>query len=110
MQKPPETEAGFQDAVVELASLRGWLHFHDFDSRRNRAGFPDLVLSRRGRLIFAELKTETGRVSPDQQLWLDELAAAARNAQVGRNPTSPDAITVRLWRPHDWPEIEATLR
>jgi hypothetical protein len=57
------SEAEFQAQVVSLAELRGWRIFHDHDSRRNTAGLPDLILVRRGRLIFAELKSERGRIS-----------------------------------------------
>ena len=83
-----ESEKGFQRAVVELAALCGWRAFHDYDSRRNTAGFPDLVLVRPPRLIFAELKSERGRVRREQRDWLEELA------QCG--------VEVALWRPSDW--------
>ena len=38
------TEAQFQEAVVQLARLTGWLVYHTFDSRRSQAGYPDLTL------------------------------------------------------------------
>lgn len=66
------SEAAFQQAVFDLARLRGWLVFHAHDSRRGLgAGFPDLVLvhERTGDLIFAELKAHDGRVSQVQQRW-----------------------------------------
>lgn len=117
----PETEVGFQQAVVELASLRGWLCYHTHDSRRSQAGFPDLTMVRGPRLVFAELKSEKGRTSPAQRLWLDQLAAVAEE---GRSLASEwngehegtsyyterrSPVEVYEWRPRDWTSIEATL-
>jgi hypothetical protein len=82
-------EKVLQTAIVDLAEIRGWLVYHTHDSRRSAPGFPDLVLVRGERLIFAELKSETGRVSPDQRLWLQALERT-------------DA-EVYLWKPEDWP-------
>lgn len=90
------TEAQFQAAVIEYASLRGWMHFHAYDSRRSEPGFPDLVLARGGSLIFAELKTATGRVSAAQRAWLNRLSNVI-------------GVYACLWRPSDWPTIEQVL-
>lgn len=84
------TEASFQGAVVEYAVLTGWLAYHTFDSRHSVKGFPDLVLVRE-RVLYRELKTESGRLGPRQQEWLDRLTAAGQD--------------VKVWRPSDWPEI-----
>lgn len=81
------TEAQFQQAVVDLARLRGWLTFHVHDSRRGLgAGFPDLVLLHQatGELMFVELKTSSGRVSMAQQTWLDALQRGGHAARVWR--------------------------
>lgn len=62
-------------------------------------GLPDLILVHpvTGAVIFAELKTPRGVVSPDQRRWLDAL---------GKSPNR----TV-VWRvPDDMDEIERTLR
>jgi hypothetical protein len=61
------------------------------------AGFPDLVLARDGRVIFAELKTERGKPSPAQDRWMLEIR--------GRYDTS----LCYLWRPSDRPEIQRVL-
>jgi hypothetical protein len=71
------------------------LFFHDGFSRRSEAGFPDLVLVRDGRLLFRELKTATGTLSEAQRRWIAALELAGAD--------------VRVWRPGDWDEIEATL-
>lgn len=102
----PETEAQFERAVVELAQLCGWLDYHTRDSRRSNPGFPDLVLVKGYTLIFAELKTEKGRVSEAQQRWLDALRQLAEPV-VGE--MTGHSIHVCLWRPSDWDEIRAAL-
>lgn len=90
------TEKQWQQRVLDYAALRGWMSYHTFDSRRSTPGFPDLVLLRDRRLVFAELKTDTGRLSVAQAEWLDALLLATRE--------------VYTWRPADWPEVMETLR
>jgi hypothetical protein len=60
-------------------------HYH-YDSRRSPEGWPDLAIGKRGGLvvIFWELKTERGRVTPAQQEWLDILVAAGNQVGVRR--------------------------
>ncbi len=89
------TEAAFQKMVITLARLCGWRVYHTYDSRRSQAGFPDLVLIRGQLLLFVELKTDTGRVTAEQKAWLAALAEAGQD--------------VWVWRPADWPAIEAIL-
>ena len=91
----PETEKGFQQAVIELAQRYGFRHYHTHDSRRSVGGFPDLVLVKNGRLIFAELKSERGVESDDQTAWLNDLRECR--------------CEVFLWRPKDWQQIERVL-
>ena len=89
------TEKMFQQAVVDYARYRGWATYHTYNSRRSEPGFPDLVLLKGERLLFAELKTMRGRVSPAQELWAVRLKSAA--------------APVYLWRPNMWPQIEQVL-
>jgi hypothetical protein len=65
------TEAKFQAHVIKFACRMGWTHFHVMDPFRSVAGFPDLCLARPPRLIFAELKTETGEETAEQAKWLE---------------------------------------
>ena len=83
------TEAALQQMVIDLAHWAGWMHYHVTDSRRTRPGFPDLVLVHTvtGRVIFAELKSDKGRVRPEQDVWLQHLGK------------QHDAF---LWRPVHW--------
>jgi hypothetical protein len=93
----PVSEKHFQAQVQELARLSGWLTYHTHDSRRSQRGFPDLVLVRPPIVLFSELKSETGRLRPEQAAWLEALSGCTRQ---------PES---RLWRPSDLPEIEGTL-
>ena len=58
------------------------------------AGFPDLVLAGERGFILAELKTDTGRVSPQQVEWLKAC---------------DPHVECYIWRPKDLPEITARL-
>jgi hypothetical protein len=97
-----QTERQFERAVVEYAELRGWMVYHTFDSRRSNPGFPDLVMVRDGKLVFAELKSQNGRVSRSQGDWLEALDGVAG--------WPIDKVDVFVWRPSDWTHIEETLR
>jgi hypothetical protein len=92
----PETEAGFLDAVIQLAHLCGWWTYHTHDSRHSAKGFPDLVLVRAPDAIFAELKSERGRVTAEQADVLARLALCG--------------LETAVWRPSDWPTIERRLK
>ena len=102
MKPKAQTEKQFQAAVVEYAKLCGWLVYHPYDSRRSTAGFKDLTMVRNGVLVMAELKTDIGRLTSAQMEWHNLLLDVERKA--------PSAVTVKVWRPSDWPDIEATLR
>ena len=88
------SESQLQGAVIRLATMRGWRCYHpravqDMKGRwqtplQGSPGFPDLTLARDGVVLFRELKSDTGRLSADQIVWLDAL---------------PDA---EVWRPADW--------
>lgn len=100
------TEADWQTTVVDYAHLTGWLALHipttqDATGRHRTAvaydgaGFPDLILTR-NRIIYAELKTQQGRLTPNQQTWRNALTKAGAEYYV--------------WRPSDWNQIIETLK
>lgn len=93
---PRLTERAFQERVVSLARSLGWLVYHSYDSRRSQPGFPDLVLVRADRLIFAELKQCKGQLTQAQEEWL--LALAVTRAEI------------HLWRPRHWDVIIEVLK
>lgn len=77
------TEADLQRAVTDMCDWLGLLCWHDHDSRRNRAGFPDLVIVGK-RVLHRELKRQSGRVTVDQQRWITRINAAQGDAAVWR--------------------------
>lgn len=79
-----QSEADFQRAVIDLCRWLGLHYFHDNDSRRNRAGFPDMVICGQHGVIFRELKSATGRIRPEQATWLSRLQLAGADADVWR--------------------------
>ncbi len=100
LYRAQESEADLQAKIIEWADFRRWRHYHTHDSRRSDEGFPDLVLVRLTRLIFAEIKSEKGVSSPAQLAWLEDLRGATRGW----------TFEVYLWRPSDWDRIEEILR
>ena len=104
------SEAQFQRAVVALARTRGWYVFHVRDSRRGLgAGYPDLTLvhPRTGQLLLAELKSATGRVSPDQHRWLAALRLGGHTAVVWRPEDMQTGAIGRALRPADVEAVTA---
>jgi len=100
------TEAEFQRQVVQLAKTLNWLVMHTRPAVnrsgkwstpiQGHRGFPDLVLSHATRgTIFAELKAEKGRVSPEQHTWIDTLRASGQE--------------VYVWKPEHLQEIADRL-
>lgn len=80
----------------ELAEALGWLVHHETDSRRTSEGWPDLVLVRGAEIIIAELKSEKGKVTVAQGVWLDRLAICG--------------IETHVWRPSQMEEIAERLK
>lgn len=95
---PKISEKQFQSQVERYARLNKWLVYHTWRSIHSAKGFPDLIMIRGGRVVVAELKTLTGKLSPYQSEWLDAWAEVPGN-------------TVKIWRPtdEDWQDIERTL-
>ena len=98
-----QTEAQFQQAVEELATLHGWRWMHinrsftkgywRTQTRGNLGnGWPDLVMVKGGRLLFVELKAAKGKISGIQSEVL---------AVLGSIPCAE----VQVWRPDDWEMI-----
>jgi hypothetical protein len=110
------SEAHFQRQVEQLAKYYGWRTYHTHDSRRSTPGFPDLVLVRGAELIFAELKTDKGRLRPEQRDWIADLQAVSTElcevlcAATGAAGIHSDlAMDVYIWRPADFDELHGRL-
>lgn len=108
---PKISERRFQGQVVRLAEMLGWRVWHDNATNapracvvcrapqavvRNAAGLPDLILIRRPRVVWVELKSQRGKLTDDQWRYLEELKASRQEAY--------------CWRPSDWRTIERILR
>lgn len=96
------SEADWQRRVTETATLHGWrwVHTRKATVRTGRVatptslpGWPDLVLWHETYqvVMFVELKTDKGKLSPAQ---VDVLASLSR---AGSN--------VSVWRPRDWGRV-----
>ena len=95
------TEGELQRLIRKLADKHSIYYHHcthpelcDGDS-----GWPDTFLLGRGGFMFAELKSATGQLSPDQRRWAMAINGAC--ALPGR--PSP----FRLIRPHDYESSRA---
>ena len=93
----PETEKGFLQAIRELARALNYLEYHTFSSINSPHGFPDLVLMKPPRLLVVEVKTEKGRLTPAQRMWLDAFRGCP-------------AVEVFVWRPSDWRALVEVLK
>lgn len=92
------TEAELQAAVLQAAQLFKWRVHHCKPAQTpdgkwltriaGNRGFPDLCLVRPPRVLFVELKSAKGRLSPDQTQWLQDLEKSG--------------VKVAIWRPGDW--------
>lgn len=111
MQAKAMPEKELQQLVIDCAQTHGWMAHHHYDSRRSEPGWPDLVLVEPVQriVIFAELKSQKGRVRPEQREWLNALERTFRKATT---PRTRDRLMVAIWRPSDWLDgtIEAILR
>ena len=104
-------EGDFQTQVTDMAERLRWEWFHVFpaqvrddgtkkrwitaSSGSMRKGWPDLVLVRGSRIIFAELKRQSGKTDEEQDRVLELLAGVAE---------------AYVWRPSNIDRIEELLK
>ncbi len=102
------SERDLQNAIVDAARLYGYLVFHTRPAisakgwrtpvQYDGKGYPDLTMvgtKRPFRVIFAELKSEKGKLTRQQEQWLTGLE---------RVDAVCDNVSVHVWTPADWPE------
>lgn len=75
------TEKYLRQQVIDAAHIFGWKSYFTWNSVHSPRGMPDLILCKPPRVIFAELKTEKGQVSPSQKEWIDLLAECGGNVE-----------------------------
>lgn len=90
------TETELLDKITARCGELKLMVYHPHDSRRDRRGFPDLVIVGKW-VMFAELKSESGDPEPEQRRWGSRIRRAGAEWAV--------------WRPRDWHSgvIEGTL-
>lgn len=88
------TEKQLQQTIVDLCRWLRLRVYHTYDSRRSEPGWPDLVIVGNS-VLYAELKSDRGRVSREQQEWHDILTAAGAE--------------VHVWRPRHLQDIRRRL-
>lgn len=97
------SERSWQAQVEQTLALCGFDRvYHTFDSRRSRAGFPDIVATRirpdGWTMLFVELKSEVGKLSDEQRQWLADLSTIAALVNRGEGWVR---MIVDIWRPSD---------
>jgi hypothetical protein len=94
----PVTERDLREQVRDLCALFGYKMYFSWTSIHSPRGFPDLVLANpeQKRVIFAELKSEKGKLTEYQREWLETLEASGQE--------------VYVWRPGDIEAIVEILR
>lgn len=100
-------EKDFAHQVEHLLNLFRWrwTHFEPAvrqsgtwaTALRGQKGLPDYIAVRRGELLFAEIKGDRGRLTPDQAEWIDDLRKV-------------DTVRAELWYPHQLDDIKEILR
>lgn len=95
------SEREWQRQVITWAKREGWKVYSIHDSRTQEwgtdPGFPDLVLVRGDRLLFVELKAQSGRLRPSQTGWRIALEAVP-------------CVEWHAWRPSDEATVKHALR
>lgn len=92
------TENALLNQIRALAHALGWLGYHTHRSDRSEPGYPDLTLVKGDRLIFAELKTERGKTTGPQELWLAALTQAGAEVHLWRPIRLLDGTIERILR------------
>ena len=101
-------EQDLQASIISAARDFGWLAYATYRSVRSEPGFPDLVLVRPPRVIFAEIKTAKGRLRKGKwnkagTRWLPGQADWKAAFEQCRG------VEYYLWRPADVDEAYAIL-
>ena len=134
------SETAFLSQVADLLNLfqwrwchirpayseRGWrtpIQGHDPNGFKGK-GLPDIIAVRPPRLLFAELKDEHSKPTPEQEAWLEDLQACmriitseplmVRNGKAELNLTKGIKLLnlpeIYLWRPSMIDKIAEVLK
>jgi hypothetical protein len=96
------TEDQLLTAILQAARLYRWLAFHPrpgmtargtwYTPTQGDKGFPDVFLARAPRVVLLELKSDVGRLRPEQLAWQEQLERCT-------------GIEYRIGRPADLDDI-----
>ena len=91
------TETELQRLIADLCGWLGVAHFHVLNAKGMTRGWPDSVIVGQ-RILYRELKSEAGRLTPEQRQVGYRIKAAGGDWDV--------------WRPRDWlsGRVERELR
>lgn len=97
-------EAEFAKRIEETCNYLHLRWHHETDSRKSKAGFPDYCIVGNF-VLFLEIKSDKGVVSPQQEAWIRDLAAA-------ENPDAHNVAGVRAYvaYPRDWERVLRDLK
>lgn len=90
------SESTWKSHILRLARQCGWRAYSARYSLGCDPGWPDLILCRPPRIIAVELKSDKGRVRPEQDEWLAVLEACG--------------VKSYIWRPRDIEHVMEVLR
>lgn len=101
------TEKQFAEQIEDLLMIFGWRFYHVVEqshyARRTSKGFPDYVAVRPPKLLFIELKSDVGVLTPEQSEWQALLGLC-------RRASKPFSFGVYLWRPSMIEQITKILK
>lgn len=102
------TEEELLLAVTEAMSFFGWRWTHTRRSDKaltmGDPGVPDIIAARHPRVLFVELKSETGKLTTEQMAWVLAIAGQKPDERLPGHPQ------IYVWRPSDLDRAIETLR
>lgn len=104
-RRPAMLEDQLKASIIDLAEKLRWrvysIRRSDLAKVQGKTGkgYPDLTLCRAPRIVFVELKSETGKLTDQQARWTAGLEACPH-------------VEVYVWRPRHWTsgKVEELLR
>lgn len=97
-------EDEFAKRIEETMDWLGLTWHHETDSRKSKAGFPDYCIVGDYGVIFLEIKSSKGKVSPKQKEWIESLSRATLDDGVTK------VVTAYVAYPEDWERVLSDLK
>lgn len=92
------SEAELQRNVVAHLKQFGYRYYHTRYSLGSTGGFPDLFAVKPGRALAIELKSQKGKLTGEQEVWLHDLGLAGVETHVWRPSDLSSGIVERVLR------------